>query len=395
MTQDDSVRLRGAPVSLSVYPAAHVTNRRFIGAEHAPLAGLYLPSPMTALVDAAPVARREFIEDDNRSAIGPEPAAVLDGTTFYLSVKGIGSTVEPFSERSLDRFSAAQASSDAEVGRRLRAAEPGTPDRIITGELWLRGSPYGGQGARHAETALRVSERAELTSLAGLRIAPVVHVCRFPPEVESRLRTIRWYRTYPGPFVQELRLVPSNVRIYFHSRTTVAGNVAALFDRFALDTAARARRFQVRLLASVVPLLTLFARTLRFDPAREKYLGLDLYDVWLDKDAVLAPDGTVFFVDLEGIEEVPLDRGQVRERIEDQVYRSLYEAMFAYERVDEEAQRRFGDGGGRRGRLTELLGEALRNDPFVRLRLRSGAAELHIENALADEALNIDFPVVD
>ena len=31
------------------------------------------------------------------------------------------------------------------------------------------------------------------------------------------------------------------------------------------------------------------------------FSGLDYFDVWIDKDAVIAPNGTVYFVDLEGL----------------------------------------------------------------------------------------------
>ena len=47
-----------------------------------------------------------------------------------------------------------------------------------------------------------------------------------------------------------------------------------------------------------------------------RYTGLDFNDVWLDKDAVISPDGTVYFVDLEGIEERTVDADHVIDKIE-------------------------------------------------------------------------------
>jgi hypothetical protein len=349
---------------------------------------------MAALLDVEPLAVREFVEDDNRSAIDPLPAATLDGQPFFLSVKGVGSTIDPFAHRPLDPARASDLSDDPETRRRLGgpASEPGG---IITGELWLRGSPYGGQGLPHALTSLRVSERAQLTDLNGFRIAPVVKVAMLPPELETRLRSVYWYRRYRDRFVQELRLVPSNVRFYFHGRTTVGSDIGRVFDLFGIDSPAKVHRFQTNFVRSGVALLTLFARTMEYDVAKDRYAGLDFWDVWLDKDGVIAPDGTVYFVDLEGIDTARIDAVDVAEKLDDQVFRSLYEFMFAYEQIDGERARRFGEVGSRRRRFEALLEEALRDDPFVRVRREARSVVLALRNPRGDERLNYTFPLVD
>jgi hypothetical protein len=354
-----------------------------------------VPTPITGLFDGPPESQRAFVEDDNRGAVDPAPVATLDGLPFYLGVKGIGSAVEPFSLHALDRFSAAEATEDPEVQRRLfRGAGPDA-DRAITGELWLRGSPYGGQGLTFAQIALKVSERADPTSIAGFRIAPLVHIVFFPSEVEERLRSIYWYRRFRGRYVQEVRLVPSNLRIYFHSRQSVAGNAAYVFDQFGIRTHAEAVSFQANFVHSAIPVLSLIPRTLRHGDGPDRFRALEFHDVWLDKDAVIAPNGTVYFVDLEGIEEVPIDRSDLKVRIEDQVYRSLYEFMFAYEQIDEERRGRFGMPSDRKGHFELLLREATRDDPFVRWREGPRGVELVLRNACGEEPLNIDFPMID
>jgi hypothetical protein len=353
-----------------------------------------LPVALAALTEAAVLGRRLFLEDDNRGAVSPEPVASLDGLPFYLSVKGIGSAVDPFAHRPLAPGAAAGLVSDPDTRRRLKLARD-SDGRMITGELWLRGSPYGGQGLEHALAALRISEMADLTSLRGFRIGPVLKVCSLPADLEERVRGIYWYRKFRGPIVQELRLVPSNVRIYFHARTTLGAHVGHLFDRFGIDSDARALAFEVRFVRSAVAMLTLFARTLSFDGARERYAGLDFHDVWLDKDAVLAPDGTVFFVDLEGIDRVSVERDAVREKIEDQVYRSLYEFAFAYEQIEAERCRRFGRAPERKAHFESVLAEALRDDPYARPAREAGGTVLRIRTACAEESLNTDFPLVD
>lgn len=383
-SQGPALTLTGLPVDLSIYPAETVTNPQFSRVSLPPLDTCFLPEAMAPLCDGPSLGVRRFVEDDNRGAVSPEPVAQLDGQPFYLSVKGIGSTVEPFSYQPLDRRTAAELTADPETRRRLLAHPGSGDDRLITGELWLRGSPYGGQGWEHAATALRVSERADLTSLGGFLIAPVVKVAFLPAPLAERVRQIHWYRRYPGKIVQEIRLVPSNVRVYLHAQNTIAHTIRHLFDRFRLHSDAQAHRFEVNFLRSAVGMLTLFARTLRFDAAKGRYLGLDFYDVWLDKDAVIAPNGSVYFVDLEGIEEIAVEKEGVVEKIEDQVYRSLYELAFAYEQIERERGRRFGAAASRKERFSRLLEEAVRDDPYVRPR-REGADLLLETHANAQE----------
>jgi len=389
-----SFRLLGPPLRLREYPAVTITNRNFARFDLTAWDRCYLSAPMASLLDVPPLGDAEFVEDDNRSAIDPRPAATIDGQPFFLSVKGVGSSVDPFAHAPLDRSRAAELTDDLGTRERLStpAAEPGG---LITGELWLRGSPYGGQGLPHALTALRVSERADVTDLNGFRIAPVVKVAFLPPELEQRLRTVYWYRRYRDRFVQELRLVPSNVRFYFHGRATVGSDVAHVFDLFGVDSPGRAHRFQTNFVRSGIALLTLFARTREYDPVRHLYRGLDFSDVWLDKDAVIAPDGTAYFVDLEGIDTVRVDAGDVAEKLDDQIFRSLYEFMFAYEQIDAERARRFGESGGRRRRFEALLEEALRDDRFVQLRSEGRSLMLGVRAAGGDERLNYTFPLVD
>jgi hypothetical protein len=393
------VRLDGVPIRLAEYRARTTDNPQFDGFDLGALDRFFLPPAMTGLFDEPPLGLRSFLEDDNRGAVSPEPIATLDGTAFYLSVKGVGSAVDPFASVPLDRASVERLTDDPDVRQRLE--RPAVPrrdeelERYITGEVWLRGSPYGGQGLEHATIALSVSRRADLTSLEGFRIAPVVKIAHLPDALEERIRTLHWFRRFSGRIVQELRLVPSNVRIYFHAKSTLGSGIREVFDRFRIDSEPKALAFEIAFLRSTVPLLTLFARTLRIDPARGRYVGLDFHDVWLDKDAVVAPDGTVYFVDLEGIEEEAVDRDSVKEKIEDQVYRSLYEFLFAYEQIEQERARRFGTNASRKERFTSLMARALSGDRFVRWKDDHGRAELEIRNALLDERLYTTFPLVD
>ena len=387
------------PLHLAEYSARTTTNPQFARLELGSLDRLFLPPAMTGFLDEEPLGVRAFLEDDNRGAVSPEPVATLDGVAFHLSVKGVGSMVDPFASLPLDRAMVERLTDDSTVRQRLShptvAHRPDEPDRFITGERWLRGSPYGGQGLEHATIAFSVSERADLTSLAGFRIAPVVKIAHFPDVLQERIRSLHWFRRYRDAIVQEIRLVPSNVRIYFHARSTVGTGVRELFDSFGIVSNEAALGFEVAFLRSTIPLLTLFARTLRVDRVTGRYHGLDFHDVWLDKDAVVAPNGTVYFVDLEGIEEEAVDRERVAEKIEDQVYRSLYEFLFAYEQIEQERARRFGSSASRKEQFLSLLGRALASDPYVRLNVTPNQGEIEIRNALSEEGLYTTFPIVD
>ena len=389
------MRLVGQPLELTGYRAETVTNRQFRTLAPARLDRCYLPRPLVPLMDEPPQETLGFLEDDNRGAVLPDPVATLDGLEFYLSVKGVGSSVDPYSWRPLDRGYAAELAQDAGVREKLGNTPPERTDRIITGELWLRGSPYGGQGLEHAATALGISERADLTSIGGFLIAPVVKISYLPSALEEQLRQLFWYRQYRGRIVQELRLVPSNVRIYFHARNTVGENVRHVFDLFGIDSDERALRFETNFVRSAVAMLTLFARTLTPGAAASTFRGLDFHDVWLDKDAVVAPNGAVYFVDLEGIEEVAVERARVKEKIEDQVYRSLYELTFAYEQVEQERARRFGGHGSRKAHFEAILRAALVHDPVVGLREDGPRLEFLIRNNCQEESLYTRFPAVD
>ena len=393
------MRLPGTPLTLAEYPALTTTNPQFIGMDLSALDRMYLPPALTGLLDEDPLKLTTFIEDDNRGAVTADPVATIDGIRYHLSVKGIGSAVDPFSSRPLDASTALQLSGDPAVQAGLshpRIQLPaGETDRVITGELWLRGSPYGGQGLEHASIAMEVARRAELTSIRGFRIAPVVKISHFPVRLENHLRTIHWYRRFPGHLAQEIRLVPSNVRVYFHARSTIGNNIREVFDLFGVDTNEQALQFETNYIRSSLAMLTLFARTMRYERDRDRFIGLDFHDVWLDKDAVLAPDGTVFFVDLEGIEEEAVPREGVREKILDQIYRSLYEFMFGYEQIEEERTRRFGVDGARKAHFEGLVTEAVQVDEVIHVLRGDSGTKIQVRNPQSDDDLYTEFPLVD
>jgi hypothetical protein len=295
------MRLKGLPLNLDMYKTSEtLTNKHFKEFKMPEFEVVYLPESMRPFMILNPLDTKEFIVDDNRGAVAALPSLKLDGTDFYLSVKGVGSTTNPFSHQLLAKAEICSLLKDTQLKDRIINSEEKIP-RYLTGELWLRGSPYGGQGLEHATTSMKISEMADLTSIHGFRVAPLVKIVFIPKDVENEIKEIYWYRRFAGRIVQETRIVPSNVRIYFHSKTTIGGNISAIFNFFGIDENDKALQFLKNFIKSGIAFLTLFTRSIKSNQDGT-FSGLDFYDVWLDKDAVLAPDGTIYFVDLEGLE---------------------------------------------------------------------------------------------
>jgi len=354
---------------------------------------LYLPDSMEPFTDLNSKGTKEFVVDDNRGAVSTLPYMEIDGIDFYLSIKGIGSTTNPFSHQLLGKVDLCNLLKDSALKDRIVNSRESAP-RYLTGELWLRGSPYGGQGLQHATTSMRVSEMADLTSIHGFRVAPLVKIIFLPESLENEIKKIYWYRRFRGRIVQEARLVPSNVRIYFHSGNTIGGNIGSVFDLFGIDENDKALGFLKNFVMSGIAFLTLFTRSMKSNEDGT-FSGLDFYDVWLDKDAVLAPDGTIYFVDLEGLEWITIGREKVREKIDDQIYRSLYEFIYAYEQIERERSARFGTVTDRKIQFEHLLREALKDDEVIQLAREGESLELVVGNILSEQSVIGKFPIID
>ncbi len=388
------MKLKGLPLNLNIYETSEMlTNKHFQEFKMPEFERIYLPESMRPFTDLNPLGTKEFIADDNRGAVSTLPSLKMDGTDFYLSVKGIGSTTNPFSHQLLGKAEICSLLKDSRLKDRIVNSEEIAP-RYLTGELWLRGSPYGGQGLEHATTSMRVSEMADLTSIHGFRVAPLVKIVFLPEDLENEIKKIYWYRRFGGRMVQETRLVPSNVRIYFHSGSTIGGNISSIFDLFGIDNNDKALEFLKNFVKSGIAFLTLFTRSIKSNEDGT-FSGLDFYDVWLDKDAVLAPDGTIYFVDLEGLEWITVEEKKIQEKIDDQIYRSLYEFMYAYEQIERERSARFGDVTDRKVQFEYLLKEALKDDEVVDLASEGQSLELVVGNILGEQRLTKKFPIID
>ena len=404
--QTSNLNLRGMPISLNVYDgAATITNRYFTRFRMPEFERLYLPDSVKPFSDAVPLGTKELLIDDNRSAVGKQPYMTIDGVDFYFSVKGIGSTTSPFSRQLFKKEEICGLLKSGTTKDRITNAmekEMKFP-RYLTGELWSRGCPYGSQGLEFASIAMKATEMSDTstTSIHGFRIAPLVKIVKLPEAIQREVTQVYWYRRFKQVMVQETRLIPSNIRIYFHSDWTIGDDTGELFDFFLIDNNDKAMNFLENFVKSGIAILTLFVRSMN-DNGNGTYSGLDFYDVWLDKDAVLAPDGTIFWADLEGLQAITIggrDRDDlefnIEEKLEHQIYRSLYEFMYAYEQIERERVRRFGHVTDRKTQFEYLLKDALKDDEVVGLRRGQDSLELVIGNILGEERLTKSFTILD
>jgi hypothetical protein len=234
----------------------------------------------------------------------------------------------------------------------------------------------------------------DVTSIHGFRIAPLVKIVTLPQDLQNEIKRIYWYRKFKQEIVQETRLLPSNVRIYFHSDYTLGEDTCAVFDLFGIDDNDKAIAFETNFLRSGIAILTLLARSIK-NNENGTYSGLDFYDVWLDKDAVLAPNGVIYWADLEGLEWITLWEKDIEEKMEYQIYRSMYELMYAYEQIEIERMRRFGNIIDRKNQFEYLLKAALKGDEVITIERDGSSLNIIIGTILKEQKLTKTFTILD
>src|SRR3989442_3906773 len=235
-------------ISLNVYDGATtITNKYFRRFQMRDFEKIYLPDSVKPFLDVDPVGTKELLTDDNRSAVGRQPYMAIDGTDFYFSVKGIGSTTSPFSRQLFGKEEVCGLLKSGGTKERIMNAKEKEMKfpRYLTGELWSRGCPYGSQGLEFASIAMKAAEMSDAssTSINGFRIAPLVKIIKLPKALQNAVTHVYWYRRFKQEMVQETRLIPSNIKIYFHSDWTIGNDTGQLFEFFRIDNTDKAMAF--------------------------------------------------------------------------------------------------------------------------------------------------------
>ena len=356
--------------------------------------GAHVPELLWKLAGRPPGIPVDGVRDDNRSALLPQHRCVVREREFIAVIKGCGAAVDAYENAPLTASRVRGICRDPRLDTVL-AAEDGAGVGFITAERWFGNTPYGGQAPDNAAIGLLASLRAVDAQIAGFPICPVVAMLRLPDALARVASRFFWYRRYERDFWQEIRLMPSNVRLYFHSPITFGVDTSRALSLFAIESFEEAERFLENLARSALAALPLYARTLRHDDVRGRYAGLAYHDVWLDKDAVIAPDGTMHFADLEGIEETPAaDASAVQEAIGTQFHRNVYEATYALEALAMDVDRRwrvFRVPQDRRRWILDVLERACLADPFLALECRDGRVVLVVEPAVDADACGLEI----
>ncbi|MFW9969738.1 MAG: hypothetical protein ACFFDF_06020 [Candidatus Odinarchaeota archaeon] len=269
------------------------------------------------------------VRDENRNAIIPEYFIKSEGKVFYLSVKGCGAYEDMFFGGKLTPNKLKSACRNSSYINKVKALSTGLG--FIMGESWMGESPYGAQGFINGYDELNFSRFAKLDNINGAYICPVVAVIKLPKDIETVAKNFFWFKTYKDHFYQILRLVPSNIRLYFESSDVIA-QPKSIFHLFEINTIEKAEHFELNFIKSGIALLTLYSRSAIIDGNEIK--GISYQDVWLDKDCVVAPDGTIHFTDIEGFfwKNVPIDKYQETQRKEWQ--KLVYEFLYALVKID-------------------------------------------------------------
>jgi len=323
-------------------------------------------------------ASQPALRDENRNAIIPEKFIEIGGKTFYLSVKGCGAYEDMFFGGKLNPGKIKNACRDLNYLDKIESLTTGLG--FIMGESWMGESPYGAQGFINGFDELKFSRIAKLDSINGAHICPSVAVIQLPKEIEDVARKFFWFRTYKDHFYQVLRLLPSNIRLYFESANVIA-KPGSIFHLFEIDSLEKAENFELNFIKSGIALLTLYTRSAII--VGDKVKGIYYQDVWLDKDCVVAPDGTIHFADIEGFiwKEVPLDEYTDIQKKEWQ--KLVYEFLYALVQIDSyrhSLEKRHVTWPRQREELTLVIYEALNKDFFTYVENVNGNLTINIKS---------------
>jgi len=294
------------------------------------------------------------IPDGNRAAVLPDQQVELWGRTFMVGVKGVGARVGLYEEGPL-AFTGMGA----------------LKGRAFTSESWFGENPWGALSEGACAEDAAVTELCGPDGIEGFHACPVVSASPLPEWVMRGARERYWYRRLGGgaAFYQQLRLMPSNVRLYHESESTLGRGTAPMLEAFGVRDVEALDEFIENYLRSGMATLTLAARTAR--RAGRGWRAMDYSDVWLDKDSVVAPDGTLFFADLEGLEWVPMHTAEeAASRVRRQFDRNYYELMYGLDRLLGEREAMAGQApswGARRRSAGARMQLALAGDRYIGL----------------------------
>jgi len=318
-----------------------------------------------SLKPPSPGAFHDAVPDGTRGAVLPGLKVEVHGRTFLVGLKGVGARHPMYDAGPL---------------------EDGPQGHVFTSESWFGENPWGAMSEKACQDDRAVTELMGPDGINGFHICPMARANALPEWVMQAARPLFWYRRLNGPmpYYQEVRLMPSDVRLFYQSEAALGPRTSRVLEGFRVQGNEDLDGFIDNYIRSGMAALTLAARTARAHKAWG-HAALDYDDVWLDKDSVIAPDGTIFFADIEGLDWVPLrDEAETSVRIRKQFDRNFYEFMYGLDRLLNERDRmseRHPDREARRQEVAARLGLALDRDHFITVEKAPGHLDAVIRPA--------------
>ncbi len=346
--------------------------------------------PATAILSDIKGKSHKAIKDENRNAIIPSCSIKVDGTTFYLSIKGCGAYEDMFFGGNFTKEKVKAACRDISLIKKIDSISDFSG--LIMAENWMGESPYGAQGEINGFDELKFSRIAEKDSINGALICPSFAVVQMPTDVEELAKKFYWFRKYPKNFYQVLRLVPSNIRLYFESRNLMT-TPGEIFKIFGINHDKQVEQFELNFIRSGLALLTLFSRSLQINGNDLK--GIIYQDVWLDKDCVVAPNGNIHFTDIEGFiwKEIKINEYVDIQKKEWQ--KLVFEFLFALLKLDTYRKDFMGfkpTWEEQRNELALLIQLALNKDPYLYSEIINNDLVIVID---IEEVPNVKIPLME
>jgi hypothetical protein len=254
--------------------------------------------------------------------------------------------------------------------------EPDDTSSPFTSESYFGENPWGSVSRRTCLDDASITDLAYPYSIKGFQICPVIRAEPLPEDITTSAMAEYSYRRQDGdgPFFQEVRLMPSNVRLFYQSGTTLGKDTQRVLKHFAVGSREDLDDFIINYVRTGMAALTLSCRTARKEGGG--ITGLDYHDVWLDKDSVISPQGELFFADIEGLDwayPVPEERFAVS--MTAQFNRNYYEFMYVLDRLIKERELTSGSpvsNHGRRETAASLFEVSLTEDRYLDLERKNG-----------------------
>lgn len=346
--------------------------------------------PATAEFHNISDGKHAALRDENRNAIIPHLNRKFDDKFFYLSVKGCGAQEDMFFGGKLTSNKLKAACRDPSYFPLLKNIKSNSG--FIMGESWMGESPYGAQGYINGLDELNFSSIGNLDSINGAHLCPAIGLVQLPKYIEEVARKFFWCRTYDNHFYQVIRLVPSNIRLYFES-TQVITNPKSIFSLFEINSAEKAEQFELNFIKSGIALLSLYARSAKIEG--KQISGIIYKDVWFDKDCVVAPDGIIHFADIEGFIWKNISIKEYDKTIKEEWQKLVFEFLYALIKIDSyrhTLNERNLEWNIQREELALLIHHALIKDIFAYAEIRNNNLLIVIEG---DSLPTVEIPLIE